>query len=375
MHASLIKKRIEYRLARVAVSLDLSQSLFSSYRVDIGTQMLLASLRHTSTLDYDKMLELGCGSGGIGIFLRKSRPGSELHMTDRDMLAVAFAEHNAALNTIDAKCYGSIDFRAVPSSDFSLIAFNFPAKLECEGLAAFVSGASRHLRSGGSLVFVVVSELAAEAEEVINKPVIRCDYAKHGKGHSVFHLSFKEPLPAVEFSYERSSMTLPLPGAPRVTTARGLPEFDTLSFASEALIKLLQRSPAVRSAALVGPGQGHAAVAAAALLRPSRIALIGRDLLGLAYAERNLRQHFRGEVEARALPCLSAPPSEDLLIWRIEDKNDLELHLVNAAALAESGRALIACGEQGLIDAVAAKSGLEVHHQERCRHCVAVTLS
>lgn len=373
MLADLVKKQIEYRLAGTAIRLELSQSLFSSYQVDIGTQILLSSLRHGAALNLEKTLDLGCGSGVIGIYLKALKPQCELHLTDRDMLAVEFAAHNAALNKVAADCYGSLDLRSAPG-DFSSIIFNFPAKLERLGLEAFVYGASNHLRPNGSSAFVVVSELRSAAEAVLARPEIRVDFSKHNRGHSVFHASFNEPIAAPCCGYQRGEMVLPLPGAPVVKTARGIPEYDTLSFATQALLDLLQETPPCSSAAVLEPGQGHAALAAALLLHVKSITLLSRDLLALEFSRRNLEAYFQGGITLLPVPFLSEAPRAELLLWRLEDKNDLDLHLHNALVLKAAGRSVAICGETKLVETLQRKSGLSRAQDRRRGHCCACVL-
>ena len=95
---SLIKKRINFNWSGISTSFDSSQALFSSVDIDVGTQALLNSLRKNKAIDYSKVLDLGCGYGVIGIFLKKQDLSREVVLSDRDMLAVEFSQHNALLN-------------------------------------------------------------------------------------------------------------------------------------------------------------------------------------------------------------------------------------------------------------------------------------
>ncbi len=321
----LIKKRVVFRLGGAQILLDVSAALFSSFQVDTGTQMLLTSLRKNPSLQYRKVLDLGCGTGAIGLWVQQKYRTGELHMLDRDEVAAAFAAHNALLNKQAAECRGSLDYEEA-GDGYSLILFNFPAKLERSGLEWFVKGASSRLDAGGHAAFVVVKELREAAEEIVSSPGIRCVYAWHGKGYSIFHVSFEKVFAEKLDPYTRSSLALPVSGRVEMRTARGLPEFDTLGFGTLALIELLEQEPAFRSVAVLEPGQGHSAVLAA-LRRPARIALLSRDRLALRFSAENLSRYFSGDVAVRPTSWLSAPPAEDLLLWRVDVKNDLELHL------------------------------------------------
>jgi 16S rRNA G1207 methylase RsmC len=49
----------------------------------------------------DKCLDLGCGYGPIGLAVAKSCPQGEVHLVDKDFVAVELSNINAKLNHID----------------------------------------------------------------------------------------------------------------------------------------------------------------------------------------------------------------------------------------------------------------------------------
>lgn len=117
-------------------------------------------------------------------------------------------------------------------------------------------------------------------------------------GHTVFHYRFTCPpgaRPTVT-ALERGVFTrqnkvfcfgrLEFP----MQTAYGLPEFDSLDYRSELIIKAIDnfRSPDWRQAAVINPGQGHLPVAIWKLIQPGHLSLVDRDLLALRYANLNL---------------------------------------------------------------------------------------
>jgi len=52
LDSSLIKKRMVLDSSKVSPQLDLSESLFSSFAVDLGAESLLNSLRKNDAIDY-----------------------------------------------------------------------------------------------------------------------------------------------------------------------------------------------------------------------------------------------------------------------------------------------------------------------------------
>src|SRR5258706_1632530 len=93
------KSRLPYSLNQVEFQFDTAALLFSPYKIDTGTQLLLSYLAERIG-KAKTILEIGCNYGVVGIVLAKLNPQSEVTMVDKDMLAVRYARHNAALNKV-----------------------------------------------------------------------------------------------------------------------------------------------------------------------------------------------------------------------------------------------------------------------------------
>lgn len=345
---SLIKKRIEFNFSKVSLKLDLSESLFSSFDVDVGTKALLNSLRKDNAIDYSKVLDLGSGYGPIGLFLKAQDPSRNVHMVDRDALAVAFSSHNASLNDLDVQVYPSLDYEQVKGK-FSLIAANFPAKLATKGLRTFVYGASERLIKNGVLAIVVVRELGRRLERILKKRAIRTIYREDKKGHSIFHVSFTTPIRPPTQKYRRHEMTLMLSKKCKVETAFGLAEFDTLSYGTRALFTLLRKMKHHRSVLVLEPGQGHGAIAVMDQLKPREIVLASRDLLSLRFSARNVKNSFGVEPSQKHIPYLQKTPKQELTVWNIQRKEDFLVNARNLKVLVEARRPFLLCGEELLL--------------------------
>jgi hypothetical protein len=123
-------------------------------------------------------------------------------------------------------------------------------------------------------------------------------------------------------------------------TAYGLPEFDTLSFATRLLFNLLNEVPArqIEHLLLINPGQGHTAVAAWLSLHPQKISLIDRDLLALKTTAHNLQQNGCpaeriSQHHQIGLPALPAPA--DLVLYPLQDSEGPRLAVARLNLLAE----------------------------------------
>ncbi len=356
---TLIKKRVSFNFSKVSLRLDLCESLFSSFSVDLGTRALLNSLRKDKAINYSRTLDLGCGYGPIGLFLKAQDPSREVHMVDRDTLAVDFALHNAALNRLDVSVYPNLDYEQV-EGNFSLIATNFPAKMAPKGLAAFVYGASNHLSDNGVLAVVVVRELAGKLDSILDNRMVRVLYREDKKGYCICHVAFNgKVLPPVD-KYERREMELNLTTTYTVKTAYSLPEFDTLSYGTQCLFSVLKGMNGYGSVFVLEPGQGHVAIAVMDLLKPRELVLASRDLLSLTFARQNIADNFGFEPRTMLVSYLKNPPEQELSVWNVSHKKDFKPNACNFETLLKGGKPLLVYGEKGVLRTLLAKKSMTV---------------
>jgi len=131
--------------------------LFSPRRIDDGSRMLIEKL----DLAGDHLsLDLGCGYGAIGLAVAAATPGGEVHMVDKDFVALDYARKNAEVNGIaNVRIYPSNAFSAVGDVRFDNIVSNLPAQVGKELLAVILADAKAHLAPGGRLYVVTVAGL------------------------------------------------------------------------------------------------------------------------------------------------------------------------------------------------------------------------
>ncbi|HVQ43673.1 MAG TPA: methyltransferase [Candidatus Saccharimonadia bacterium] len=132
--------------------------LFSPKAIDEGTVLLL---NHIEIAPNAHVLDLGCGYGPLGLTLAKLAPQGQIHLVDKDFVAIEFTAKNAQLNHLsNTQAYLSNGFAHVPPSEkFDLIVSNIPAKIGTELLQIFLHDAHAHLNPGGRLYLVTVSGL------------------------------------------------------------------------------------------------------------------------------------------------------------------------------------------------------------------------
>ena len=131
---------------------------FSPRAIDDGTKLLM---KYFSADIDDICLDLGCGYGPIGLALAKHCSRGQIHMVDKDFVAVELANYNAKLNNIvNAKAYLSDAFLQVPCDiKFNQIVSNIPAKVGREQLSIILYDALDALKPGGVITVVTINGL------------------------------------------------------------------------------------------------------------------------------------------------------------------------------------------------------------------------
>jgi 16S rRNA (guanine1207-N2)-methyltransferase len=294
------KKTVTLGHAGRRLELRVAQDLFSSHEVDVGTRLLLRTLSGDEHRPRRLVLDLGCGYGPIGLALKAADPGRVVHLVDRDALAVEYARENAALNRLEVEAYGSLGYQDVRASGFDLVASNLPAKAGAPVIERLLLDAAGLLAPGGLVAVVAIAPLQASVAATLEgRPGVELAFRRATASYAVFHYRFRDRAapagrrdPAASLRpYERRRVSLTFQGVElRLRTAYGLPEFDSLSFATrlvaDAILRLGGRQPA--TATVLNPGQGYLPAMLWAVLKPGAVRLVDRDLLALRFSEANL---------------------------------------------------------------------------------------
>jgi len=129
-----------------------SEKLFSPSGIDRGT---LAMLSVAEFREGDRVLDLGCGYGVVGILAAKLVGPQNVVMTDVDEEAVRLSCENAALNHVEGvRVYRSDGFGDMTESGFSLILSNPPYHTDFSVPREFVEKGFNRLVIGGRMFMV-----------------------------------------------------------------------------------------------------------------------------------------------------------------------------------------------------------------------------
>jgi 16S rRNA (guanine1207-N2)-methyltransferase len=131
--------------------------VFSPDRIDAGTLAMLSVVRFDPG---DKVLDLGCGYGVVGILAARLLGPGQVYMLDNDPRAIALAGANIVLN----RCRGvslalSDGFRSFAETGFTVILCNPPYHVDFSVPKHFIEKGFNRLAIGGRMFMVTKRRL------------------------------------------------------------------------------------------------------------------------------------------------------------------------------------------------------------------------
>jgi 16S rRNA (guanine1207-N2)-methyltransferase len=341
-----LRKMVAWKPRGADLRLEAPVDTFSGFQIDRGTRRLLRAVE-TAGPRWASALDLGCGYGPVALFLAASGIVTAVDAVDRDALAAAATQANAAANALAGGAgvspgrgavtvRGALAYDGLAGRKLDAVVSNLPAKAGRPVHRHMLLAAADHLAEGGQVWIVVVAPLAAEIDAILADG--RADvFFRHGDAEHVVR-GYRLPLgPAVpaddpylrgtaRFQWHKTAYSL--------TAMHNLPEFDNRSWETDVLAKAIGDAAGrrvFRSLAVVEPGQGHLAILAAAACKPLReMTVVSRDLLALRATRRNLADNRMIEPRLVHAPTLwqwpEAPLEPDLIVTPLREKEGMELH-------------------------------------------------
>lgn len=143
---------ISTRIKDVDMVFETTPSIFSPNSIDDGT---LAMLSVIDFLPSDKVLDLGCGYGIVGILAGKLIGEENVIMCDVSEQAIEYATMNLRMNNVpDIRIRLSDGYKNVEERDFTLILSNPPYHADFSVPKHFIEVGFKKLVIGGKLVMV-----------------------------------------------------------------------------------------------------------------------------------------------------------------------------------------------------------------------------
>ena len=193
MSFQFMKKSIEELKQDIVFDAELMQKtltfhttwgIFSPREIDSGTDLLL---RHLKIKEDEVALDIGCGYGPIGLTIAANAPHGQVHMVDKDFVAVDYSNKNAQLNNLKhAKAYLSNGLSNVPKDiQFTTVISNIPAKVGKEMLSIMLHDIYAQLAPGGQLVVVTINGLRQYMKRNFNEVFGNYEKVKQGKDYTI----------------------------------------------------------------------------------------------------------------------------------------------------------------------------------------------
>ena len=167
-----------------ALCLHSTWGLFSPRAIDEGSVLLL---EHLDVRDDDVTLDMGCGYGPLGLAIARQSPRGQVHMVDKDFLAVDYANANAQRNQLsNAQAYLSNGFSHVDKQlPLTLVVSNLPAKVGNEFFQIMFDDARHRMQPGARIVVVTINGLRGFIKRSFNEVFGNYDKLKQGKSYTV----------------------------------------------------------------------------------------------------------------------------------------------------------------------------------------------
>ena len=141
----------------IELTFETNKTSFSPLGVDKGTLAMLsvANLPQNLSAD-DKLLDLGCGYGVVGIYAAKIIAPQNIVMSDVSKSCIELSKKNAQLNGVldDIKIIHSDGFSNIADNDFMVILSNPPYHADFKVPKHFIEKGFNRLKIGGAMYMV-----------------------------------------------------------------------------------------------------------------------------------------------------------------------------------------------------------------------------
>jgi len=135
--------------------------VYGKKRIDRASILLIEKVELTN----EKVLDIGCGYGAIGIALKKEFPDIDLYMSDINNRAVDFSKINAKNNNVNAVIKQGNLFKPWEDDYFDVIVTNPPIVAGKKVLHELIEGSYYHLNENGKMYLVAYHNKGGKALE------------------------------------------------------------------------------------------------------------------------------------------------------------------------------------------------------------------
>lgn len=333
-------KDIPFYYRKKSFNFSSSLNLFSSYKIDKGTRILIDSIvnNYKKYINNDNensksILDLGCGYGVIGIVLTKIFDNIKVTFSDRSYLALIFTEYNAIKNNMyNYNIISSLGYINIGNKKFDMIISNIPAKAGEKPIEYFLINAYKYLNENGTVAIVVVNPRKELVEGILcNNKSIEVVFQKDTKEYSIFHYKFINDDYLHLFKekndiFLRENIKINIKDIIlNLNTAIDIKEFNTISHSTKLAIEFIHNNKHIKkninNILVHEPSQGHIPVFLSKLYNLNNISLLSNDLLSIEYTKKNLilnNYHKNITIYHKASIKEIEGSNYDIIVWLIQ---------------------------------------------------------
>ena len=155
-----IIKEIQYTYYGKVINFRVDLGVFSKDRVDFGSNTLLQSL---PKFNNEKILDIGCGYGTIGLSIAKAFPKTNVTMIDVNKRAIELSKTNILLNNINNSIVFESNTYENISEKYDYIISNPPIRAGKKVVHDICLNAINYLNDNGKAIFVIQKKQGAES--------------------------------------------------------------------------------------------------------------------------------------------------------------------------------------------------------------------
>jgi 16S rRNA (guanine1207-N2)-methyltransferase len=154
-------KNITMNIRGFSFKFNTDSGVFSKSEIDYGSKLLIDSISISG--QEEKILDIGCGYGPIGLSMAKLVPTSTVHMVDVNERAIELANRNAIENNVkNIIIYESYLLDNIQENElFDLIISNPPIRAGKEVIFKLYDDAYKQLKADGELWIVIQKKQGA----------------------------------------------------------------------------------------------------------------------------------------------------------------------------------------------------------------------
>ena len=166
-----VKRTVEYRVNGMNFSFVTDTNTFSRNGVDKGTDLMITTviddIKSRGAHKGERLLDLGCGWGVVGITMKKVFMAFDVTQTDVNARAVKLAKENAELNRvkIDMQVAGDVLGGVPEDKKFDIVMTNPPVRAGKQTVFAFYDQAFAHMDKGATIYVVLQRKQGAPSSQ------------------------------------------------------------------------------------------------------------------------------------------------------------------------------------------------------------------